>query len=229
MFKRVLRTKLLVIGLGIIVMGYWGQGFGQPRKPPPVIKPHPPDSPRRIVVPSLITPLGTVIVQLPIGYITVWLEGVRYFYHGGVFYRRGPHGYVVVKAPVRMIVPALPVGFEVVVIEGVTYYYYGGYYYKEVPSGYAVVEPPHGVVIEEPPTIIQPSEIASGRVSVTAHALNVRSGPAMNYPVMHQVKEGEILAIHGKAPRWLYVELPSGEFGWVMEEFTSPVSPPAKG
>jgi hypothetical protein len=226
MFKRVFPTKLLVIGLGIIIMGYCGAGFGQPRKPP---KPRPPAPPGRIGVPTPLPSLGSVIARLPIGYITVRFGGVRYFFHGGVFYKRGPQGYVVVKAPIGAIVATLPVGFAAVVIAGLTYYYYAGVYYEQVPSGYVVVEPPPEAVIEEPRAVIQPSEVASGRVSVTAHALNVRSGPAMNYPVIHQVNQNEILVIHGKAPSWLYVKLPSGEFGWVMEEYTSPVSPPPKG
>ncbi len=127
------------------------------------------------------------------------------------------------KAPIGAIVVALPVGFE-------TYYYYGGVYYQKVPSGYVVVEPPpESAVVEQPSAPIQPPPTGIRRVSVTVHTLNVRAGPGESHPVIHQASQGNILVIHGNAPGWFYVQLPSGMFGWVMEKFTAPVSPPASG
>lgn len=58
---------------------------------------------------------------------------------------------------------------------------------------------------------------------------NIRSGPGIDFPVIHQLRDGDRLTVYGYAPKWLYVKLPSGEFGWVMLQYTLPVSPPASG
>jgi len=258
MFKRSFSYRLLAIGLGIIVMGYCTEGFGQkpipPHPngvvPPPMPPPHPrgvvpppvPHHPRRVVppppvvphrrfvVPPPVLPWGRPIVNLPVGYVSVWVGGANYFYNAGVFYQKRPNGFIVAPPPVGAIIASIPVGFQVVVIGGLAYYCYGGAYYQRVPSGYIVVEAPPGVVtVEEPSALIQVPETARGRVSVTAHTLNVRSGPGSNRPVIHQMYQGNILAIYGNAPGWLYVKLPSGKFGWVMQKFTVQVSPPASG
>ena len=245
MFKRSFSYRLLAIGLGIIVMGYCTEGFGQKPIPPhprgvvpPPVPPHPrgvvPPPPvvphRKIVVPPPVLPWGKPVVNPPVGYVSVRFGGAKYFYHAGVFYQKRPHGFIVAPPPVGAIVASIPVGFQVVVIGGLTYYCYGGAYYQRVPSGYIVVEAPPGVVaVEDPPALIQVPETARGRVSVTANTLNVRSGPGANRPVIHQVYQGNILAIYGNAPGWLYVKLPSGKFGWVMQKFTVQVSPPASG
>lgn len=245
MFKRSFSYRLLAIGLGIIVMGYCTESFGQkpmpphpkgvvpppmpPRPrgvvPPPPVVPH-----RKIVVPPPVLPWGRPIVNLPFGYVSVWAGGVNYFYNAGIFYQRRPNGFIVAPPPVGAIIASIPAGFQVVVIGGLTYYCYGGAYYQRVPSGYIVVEAPPGVItVERPSALIQVPETARGRVSVTANTLNVRSGPGSNRPVIHQVYQGNILAIYGNAPGWLYVKLPSGKFGWVIQKFTAQVSPPASG
>jgi uncharacterized protein YgiM (DUF1202 family) len=54
--------------------------------------------------------------------------------------------------------------------------------------------------------------------------LNVRSGPGANHEVTSQIRQGAILEVHGTSPGWLFVKLPSGKFGWVMEKFTVPQS-----
>jgi uncharacterized protein YgiM (DUF1202 family) len=90
-----------------------------------------------------------------------------------------------------------------------------------VPYGYAVVEAPATVVVEEDaPVLVRPLKPATGRVSVTASVLNVRSGPSLDDPVIYQIHEGYILEVHGKSGWWLYVQLPNGEFGWVKSVFT---------
>ncbi len=268
MFNKSFSYKLFAIGLGVIVMGYCTEGFGQKPVPPhrkavgpgPVaprpedvgpghVAPRPEDvgpgpvaprpqivapgpvAPRpQIVAPHPVLPWGKPVVNPPVGYVSVRFGGAKYFYHAGVFYQKRPHGFIVAPPPVGAIIASIPAGFQVVVIGGVTYYCYGGAYYQGVPSGYIVVEaPPVVVAVEDPPALIQVPETARGRVSVTANTLNVRSGPGANRPVIHHVYQGNILAIYGNAPGWLYVKLPSGKFGWVMQKFTVQVSPPASG
>ncbi len=110
------------------------------------------------------------------------------------------------------------------------YYAYGGVFYRRVPSGYVVVEAPPDVVVEEAvPVLVQPPEIIEGTVSVIASVLNVRSGPGLSYPMIYQIHKGYILEVHGKAIGWLYVQLPNGEFGWVMNIYTTQLEPPGSG
>ncbi len=229
MFKRLFFKKFLAIGLSVIVMGYCVPGFGQERRlvAKKAVVPPPPVPPPGVVSP--LRPRPRVPHRRP---VVIRHRGHRYYYYRGVFYRyrSRPPGYVVVRAPVGVIIGALAAGFTTLVIGGLTYYYYGGVYYQKVPSGYVVVEKPSGAVVpQEPPAAIQPPDTVSERVSVTAANLNVRSGPGMNHPVVDQVSQGNILVIHGDAPGWLYVQLPSGKFGWVSEQFTAPVFPPASG
>jgi len=99
-----------------------------------------------------------------------------------------------------------------------------------------IVEPAQPIVVHPAPVIVQgaamtppPSAAAGDRLSVTAQILNVRSGPGMNFPIIDRVYQGELLSIKGSASQWVYVQLPNGNFGWVMAEFTARASSPASG
>ncbi len=173
---------------------------------------------------------GKLVVNLPPRHTKVVVRGRPYFYWGGVFYYRRPRGYVVVAPPIGTIVPRLAVGFRTVWVGGVLYYYYGNVFYRRVPAGYVVVEPPvtTTVVLQEP-AVVQPVESATGRVSVIAARLNVRTGPSLSNPILYQVRQNTTLLVQGRDDGWLYVELPSGKHGWVMKEFTVPMDVPASG
>lgn len=172
---------------------------------------------------------GSVVAHLPHGHKTVHVGKMRYFYHGGVFYERGPSGYVVIAAPIGAVVVGLPAGFVTVAINGSTYYAYAGVYYRKVPSGYVVEAPPEAIVVKETSPEVQSLPAVGGKVSVTAQRLNVRSGPGISHPVIHQLHQGDILTIHGYAPDWLYIKLSNGHFGWVMKKHTTQTEPPASG
>ena len=171
--------------------------------------------------------------RLPAGSRTVWVGKSRYYHNHGVFYRRGPSGFLVVNAPIRAIVLSIPIGSRSVLVGGFTYYLYGRTYYRRVPSGYMVVAPPpETVVVREMAPVVPSKESMEGKVSVTVPLLNVRSGPGMDFPVTCQVHENEMLTIQGYAPDWLYVNIPGGAFGWVMLRYTSYASTnpsPAEG
>lgn len=101
-----------------------------------------------------------------------------------------------------------------------------------VSPGQTVVVHPPPVVFHDSYAVVQPPEAVSGKVSVIVHTLNVRSGPSFDHPVITQTYRGEILTIYGQSPhspRWYYVQLPSGKFGWVVAQFTSPLSSPGSG
>ncbi len=173
---------------------------------------------------------GHVVPRLPRGYRRVWYNREPFYYYQSVFYRPARSGFVVVVAPIGIIVDSLPIGYQRIWVDDVWYYTYGGVFYRREPSGYVVVEAPADVVIEEDmPALVKPHEPASGTVSVVASILNVRSGPSLNYPVIYQIHRDYVLEVHGKTVGWLYVQLPNGEFGWVMSIYTARLEPPGSG
>lgn len=179
---------------------------------------------RKHVISPRIVRHGHVVQSLPRGYKRIWYRKEPYYFFGGVFYRTTLSGFVVVKAPVGAVVISLPVGYQRLWYGDTVYYIYEGTFYRQVPAGYVVVEPPPALIVEDTgPELVQPLEKASGKISVTALILNVRSGPAMHYPKIYQVERGYILEVLGTTDGWLYVQLPNGEFGWVMAEFTLPL------
>jgi uncharacterized protein YgiM (DUF1202 family) len=94
-----------------------------------------------------------------------------------------------------------------------------------------VVALPPGTVVEQrvlPPVVRLPSP-ATGKATVTAVLLNVRSGPGKDFRVLCQVPQGTVLEIRGNAPGWYYVRLSDGHYGWVMTEFAARASVPADG
>ncbi|HOP47400.1 MAG TPA: DUF6515 family protein [Desulfobacteraceae bacterium] len=185
---------------------------------------------RRIAVPPRIARPGHVVPRLPPGHRRVWHNRNAYFYHRGIFYRPAPSGFVAVRPPIGAVVVNLPVGFRRLWVGGVGFYVYGDVFYRRAPGGYAVVETPPDVIVEEESSgLVQPADAATGKVTVAASVLNVRSGPSLMHPTIYQIHEGYILEIHGKSDGWLYVLLPNGEYGWVMKEFTTLVEPPASG
>ena len=91
---------------------------------------------------------GHVVVDLPHGHIAVAVGGTRYHYYGGVYYRSGPSGFVVVAAPVGAVIVTLPVGYTTVYVGEAPYYYYSGSYYIWRPGiGYVVVGTPIGATV----------------------------------------------------------------------------------
>ncbi|HVZ65363.1 MAG TPA: DUF6515 family protein [Lacunisphaera sp.] len=84
----------------------------------------------------------SVGLELPHGYAEVRVGRDRYFEHRGVFYRHGPHGYVVVRAPRGAVLRTLPPYYTRIYVGNVMYYRYGDVYYQPVRDGYVVVDPP---------------------------------------------------------------------------------------
>jgi len=76
-----------------------------------------------------------------------------------------------------------------------------------------------------PPTITPlPSATLEGVwATVTATALNVRTGPGFNYDRVAQVKAGDVLRVLGTNSdyTWLSVQLPNGGIGWVNTEYVT--------
>jgi len=95
---------------------------------------------------------------LPGNCVAILVDGIRFFYGLGVFYRMGPGGYMVVDAPYGAVVPRLPPGCGPVMVAGTTYYVLNGVYYLPQPPGYVVVNPP---VVVNQPVVVQPAPQAT--------------------------------------------------------------------
>ena len=182
---------------------------------------------RHVIIP------GTVVAKLPARHHSIQVRGAHYFFANGIFYKKGPSGFIVITAPFGAIITALPVGYTTVIVnDSDEYFVYEGVYYRKIPAGYVVVETPAEVIVTETPAPEPASQVTStDKVIVTASALNLRTGPGLQHPAVGQVRKGNTLKVIGNAPGWLYVQLPSGKFGWVMEQLTARIStpPPASG
>jgi hypothetical protein len=235
-------TLILIFSLGLIFISAPNEvsaererrgnrnEYKQDRRPAHAVKSAKRNKKRRFVSPRKVRH-GHVVKRLPRGYKRVWFGGSPYFYSFGIFYKFGPAGFISINAPVGVVVAGLPVGYRTVWVGGSTYFVYGGVFYRRAPAGYIVVNAPDTVIIEDTaPSLVQPSYEASGQVSVTASVLNVRLGPGKDYAVIYQIHKGYVLEVHGKTTGgWLYVELPNGEFGWIMKRFTNRLDPDASG
>lgn len=191
-------TMLLVIFTGLITIA---------------VDAHASHSHKRVAVVSPGPAPVKVVARLPAGHHSVRVGRQPYSYHRGVFYRKGPSGFVVVRAPIGAVVVNLPLGYRHWVLGGITYYSSGNVYYRAVPAGYEVIEPP----VRTSPAFAQGEQ-----VWVSIPVLNVRSGPGLDYQIVRQVNQGDVLFVRENGPGWLYVELPDGQFGWVMRQFTAP-------
>jgi uncharacterized protein YgiM (DUF1202 family) len=119
----------------------------------------------------------------------------------------------------------IPVGSGASVCGGLTYHFSGGGYWRSVHRGHLVVRcAPETVVVREISPVVPSGQSVGEKVCVRVGILNVRSGPGMDFPVIHRVHAGDFLSVHGYAPEWLYVEVAPGTFGWVMLRYTSPLS-----
>jgi len=203
--------------------------YRQDRRPAQTVRAAQRHKKKRFVSPRIVR-RGHVVRRLPRGYKRTWFDRRPFFYNFGIFYQFGQGGFVSVRAPIGLVVESLPAGYRTVWVGASPYFAYGGVFYRRGPSGYVVVNAPSTVIVEdEAPSLVEPSYEAAGQVSVTASVLNVRSGPAKDYAVIYQIHKGYVLEIHGMETGWLYVELPNGEFGWIMKRFTTRLDQDANG
>jgi hypothetical protein len=116
---------------------------------------------------------GHIIHELPLGYRTMDIHGVRYFERGGVYFRPAEGGYIMVEPPeggvivtpgIGSVVATLPIGTVNVTVGGTLYYRHGGAFYRPARNGYVVVEPPPSLVVVEsqpPPPASTPPQVIS--------------------------------------------------------------------
>jgi hypothetical protein len=109
------------------------------------------------------------------GYAVVSVGPERYYYHRGVFYRPGRHGYVVVRAPRGAIVRELPPFHSRVYVGNAVYYRYGDVFYQPCPEGFVVVDSPLVVTIPPSTAVVRqaPPATASAAAAPPAPAAPV--------------------------------------------------------
>lgn len=77
------------------------------------------------------------------------------------------------------------------------------------------------IIVSRPPAYALPDrEVVLRQVKITVPSVNVRSGPGFDSGVIGQVVEGQTLDVIGAAPEWLYVKTSTGQYGWVMAQYT---------
>ena len=102
---------------------------------------------------------GRRLAALPLGFLSLQLGGVPYYYSDGIYYQPADGGYQEVYPPVGAAVPQPPDGAIEVDVGGQPYYYAGGAFYLQQPDGtYAIAPTPIGAVVPElPPGATQTS------------------------------------------------------------------------
>lgn len=106
----------------------------------------------------------SVGIPLPHGYAEVRVGHDNYYYHRGTYYRHGPHGYHVVRAPLGARIRELPPRCSRIYIGGLWYWRYGDVYYRPYNDGYVVVETP--VVVNNTPPPPAPAPVQEQTVWV---------------------------------------------------------------
>jgi hypothetical protein len=102
---------------------------------------------------------GRRLPALPLGFLTLQIGGVPWYYCDGIYYQPADGGYQEEYPPQGAVVPQPPDGAIEIDAGGQAYYYAGGAFYLQQPDGtYAVAPTPIGVVVPElPPGAIQVS------------------------------------------------------------------------
>lgn len=87
------------------------------------------------------------VVKLPDNHARITVSGHPYYFCNGVFYKKAPQGYIVIKTPVGARVKTLPRGYKIVRVDGKKYYLHQGIYFEFDPVRhiYVVVGTPNTV------------------------------------------------------------------------------------
>jgi len=120
-------TKVTVLaGVFVFVGLFAGEAYSKPRH-----RNEPSRKPARIA-------------KLPSGFKVVKHHKAKYFHHHGIYYKHGPKGYAVCRAPIGLRIRTLPHEHISFRYHGRPYYYYYGtyYIYDEVEKIYIVSEKP---------------------------------------------------------------------------------------
>jgi len=141
------------------------------------------------------------------------VAGALFFYHLGKYYKETAEGYVPVPAPIGARIELLPSGCTSVRVHGRRYFNCSEVYYEPYGNGFVVVEPP--VPVEN-----DALGNAGDQVSITASALNVRSGPGKRFQIISKLYRSQIVRVDSVDRDWYYVTMADGSSGWIMAKYT---------
>jgi uncharacterized protein DUF6515 len=133
---------------------------------------------------------GYSVPVLPGGHVALTFRGNPFFFHSGVWYRRGGAGFVVVRPPVGIIVPILPPAYSTVVVGSIPYYYANDVYYEQAPGGYVVAEPPPGMDEAATAPEASPPQAAAGAAPSASATWYYCESSKTYYPYVSECKEG---------------------------------------
>ena len=133
---------------------------------------------------------GYSVSLLPPGNLSISFGRGHFFFHGGVWYRPGPAGFVVVRPPIGVVIPVLPIGYSTLWLGNVPYYYANDVYYTGGPGNYVVVDPPATVMVEQPAAgVPAPAAAPSAPPQASGTWYYCESAKAY-YPYVAECKEG---------------------------------------
>jgi uncharacterized protein YgiM (DUF1202 family) len=157
---------------------------------------------------------------------TLAVAGSRYYGHDYGNYYRGHH-YSYRHHHYRPsyhgdhFLPLLGVGLLAGAVVGSMIY--------EPPRQQTVIyRTPPPVIIQSEPVVVNsptasvapPPEVVLKQVKITERIVNVRSGPGLDTAIIGQALVGQIVDVIGAAPEWLYIRTGTGQYGWVMSQYT---------
>ncbi|MDA0280208.1 MAG: hypothetical protein O3C29_07215 [Proteobacteria bacterium] len=88
---------------------------------------------------TITTVAAVGLNRLPIGHVRFLHDDETFYYSDGVYYKKKPHGYVLVKPRAGFRVAALPRGYRVVRDGGATFYRFNNVRYRKVNGFFVVV------------------------------------------------------------------------------------------
>jgi hypothetical protein len=99
---------------------------------------------------------GSRLHVLSKGYIQLLVNGVSYFYYGGIYYQQVGDDYQEIYPPVGAFVQDVPPGAIEIDAENIIYYYACGAFYVQQDEGFVIMPTPIGVTVPElPPGAVQ--------------------------------------------------------------------------
>jgi hypothetical protein len=85
---------------------------------------------------------GSIVRDMPSGYIEISHRGNRHFFYEGRFFDRHRDGFIVIGAPIGIRVPSLPGSAVSMNVGGVTIFAAEDNYFRRIPDGFVTVESP---------------------------------------------------------------------------------------
>lgn len=138
---------------------------------------------------------GSYVTGLPPDYLDIEFRGNRFYFQGGVWFRRVGLNFEVTAPPYGIGIPILPPAYTTVWLDSQPYYYANDIYYTQAAasSGYVVVAPPVGIdsATVQPAPVVTPAPIVAPSPAVApaqSTAAEVDAEPLFVYPRNKQSK-----------------------------------------